>query len=312
MPIKQFMRKAISIKKLKKTYDNNLHALKGIDLEIEEGDFFALLGPNGAGKSTIIGILTSLIKKTSGKVKIFDLDIDEDFDKAKTYIGVVPQEFNFGIFEKVENILTRQAGYYGVPYKEAKKRTEIYLKELGLWNKRKKKAMSLSGGMKRRLMIARALIHNPKLLILDEPTAGVDIELRTSMWKFLKEMNQKGTTIVLTTHYLEEAEAMCKNIAIIDEGKIIINTSIKSLLRRANSQTILIDAKEPIEKIPKLKNCKLKLIDSNTIEITFSKKMTINEIFEDLSKKGIHAVSMRNKRNRLEELFLKFTERKLK
>ena len=306
--IKQLMKKAsISIEKLKKTYQNNVHALRGISLEIKEGDFFALLGPNGAGKSTTIGILTSLVRKTSGKVKIFGIDIDKDFDAAKKFIGVVPQEFNFGIFEKVEDIIVTQAGYYGVPYKEAKKRAGKYLKELRLWNKRKKKAMHLSGGMKRRLMIARALVHEPKLLILDEPTAGVDIELRTSMWKYLKKINEEGVTIILTTHYLEEAEAMCKSIAIIDDGRIVVNTSTKSLIRKANTQTILVDTKDPIDKISKMKDCKCKLIDPHTIEITFSKKITLNHVFEYLNTRGIQIVSMRNRRNRLEELFLKLT-----
>ncbi len=307
MSIKQFMRKAISIKNLKKTYDNNFQALKGINLEIEEGDFFALLGPNGAGKSTTIGILTSLVRKTSGQVKIFGIDIDEDFDKAKTYIGVVPQEFNLGIFEKVEEIITTQAGYYGIPYKEAKKRAEKYLKELGLWNKKDHKAMLLSSGMKRRLIIARALVHEPKLLILDEPTAGVDIEIRATIWKLLKKINKEGVTIVLTTHYLEEAEAMCKNIAIIDKGEIVVNTSIKSLLRKANTQTILVDTKNPVHKIPKLKDCKYELIDEHTIKISFSNKVTLNDVFNCLNKYEIQIISMRNQRNRLEGLFLELT-----
>ena len=305
------MRKAISIKNLKKTYENSFQALKGISLEIEEGDFFALLGPNGAGKSTTIGILTSLIKKTSGQVNIFGINIDEDFDKAKAYIGVVPQEYNLGIFEKVEDIITTQAGYYGIPYKEAKKRAEIYLKELELWDKKDHKAMLLSGGMKRRLMIARALVHEPKLLFLDEPTSGVDIELRTTIWKLLKKINKEGVTIVLTTHYLEEAEAMCKNIAIIDNGEIVVNTSIKSLLRKANSQIILVDTKNPVDKVPKAKNCEYELIDSHTIKIIFTNEVTLNDVFEHLSKYEIQVVSMRNRRNRLEELFLELTGGKL-
>ena len=302
---------AISIKGLKKTYDNGFEALKGIDLDIEKGDFFALLGPNGAGKSTTINILCSLVNKSSGNVKISDVDIDLDFDLAKQYLGVVPQEFNFGIFEKVFDIVVNQAGYYGIRPNEAKKRAEKYLKQLGLWEKKDTQARMLSGGMKRRLMIARALIHDPQILILDEPTAGVDVELRTSMWKFVKEINKKGVTIILTTHYLEEAEELCKNIAIIDHGEIIENTSMKFLLRKSNNQTIILDTKDKITKLPSINDCELIKIDDSTIEVKFPNKITLSNIFDKLKSEKIEIVSMRNKRNRLEELFLELTGGKL-
>lgn len=300
---------AISIKNLKKVYKNKFSALKGIDLNIKQGDFFALLGPNGAGKSTTIGILFSLVNKTEGEVKILGVDIDKDFGKAKTYMGLVPQEFNLNIFEKVKDIVMTQAGYYGIPRDVAEERAEKYLKQLGLWEKRDNKAMMLSGGMKRRLMIARALIHEPKILVLDEPTAGVDIELRTSMWEFIKELNAQGTTIILTTHYLEEAEELCKNVAIIDHGDIIINTSVRSLLKKADSQTIIIDIDKELDKTPELRNCEIKKIDSTTFEIKFPKEVTLSNVFSQLSKKDINVISMRNKRNRLEELFLELTSK---
>ena len=299
--------KAISIKNLKKVYKNKFEALKGIDLEIEKGDFFALLGPNGAGKSTTINILCSLVNKTAGTVKIHGIDIDDDFDLAKTYLGVVPQEFNFNMFEKVLDIVVTQAGYYGIDRKESLVRTEKYLKKLGLWEKRNNKAMMLSGGMKRRLMIARALIHEPKVLILDEPTAGVDVELRSTMWVFLKELNKKGVTIILTTHYLEEAEELCKNIAIIDNGSIVTNTSVKELLKKANSQTIILDLKKSLKTSPKLEGCEVNLIDSSTLEVKFAKEVLLSNVFDNLKKLGIEVNSMRNKRNRLEELFLEIT-----
>lgn len=304
--------KAISIKNLKKTYDSNgqvFEALKGINLEINKGDFFALLGPNGAGKSTTINVLCSLVNKTSGNASIYGVDIDKDFDTAKTYLGVVPQEFNFNWFEKVIDIVVTQAGYYGIKRDIALERAEKYLKKLGLWEKRNAKAMMLSGGMKRRLMIARALIHEPKVLILDEPTAGVDVELRTTMWEFIKEINENGTTIILTTHYLEEAEELCKNIAIIDNGKIIENTSMKNLLKRADSQTVVLDLKSEIKKVPNLGTCEVKLIDTSTIEVKFSKDISISKIFNKLDKVGIEVNSMRNKRNRLEELFIELTSK---
>ena len=298
---------AISIKGLKKTYPNGFVALKGIDLEIEQGDFFALLGPNGAGKSTTINILCSLVNKSSGKVLINGVDIDKDFDLAKTYLGVVPQEFNFGFFEKVIDIVVTQAGYYGIKRDIALKRAEKYLKKLGLWEKKDNKAMMLSGGMKRRLLIARALIHEPKILVLDEPTAGVDVELRTTMWKFVRELNKSGVTIILTTHYLEEAEELCKNIAIIDKGEIVENTSMKFLLRKSNHQTIILDTKDKIKKVPKEKDYEIRKIDDNTLEIKFPQKIILSDIFAKLKKEKIEIVSMRNKRNRLEELFLELT-----
>jgi ABC-2 type transport system ATP-binding protein len=301
------MKKAISIKSLKKTYPDGFVALKGIDLEIDEGDFFALLGPNGAGKSTTINILCSLVNKSSGTVKIAGVDIDEDFDLAKQYLGVVPQEFNFGIFEKVEDIVITQAGYYGIKKEIAEKRAEKYLKQLGLWDKKDNQARMLSGGMKRRLMIARALIHEPKILILDEPTAGVDVELRTTMWKFIREINKNGVTIILTTHYLEEAEELCKNIAIIDKGQIVENTSMKELLKKSNHQTIILDTIEKIKTVPKIKDCEVNKIDDTTLEIKFPQEIILSEIFDNLKKNKIEVNSMRNKRNRLEELFLELT-----
>lgn len=301
--------KALEIKNLKKIYGDKFEALKGIDLEVEKGDFFALLGPNGAGKSTTINILCSLVNKSSGEVKINGVDIDKDFDLAKTYLGVVPQEFNFNWFEKVENIVVNQAGYYGIPRDIAIKRAEKYLKKLELWDKKNIQAMKLSGGMKRRLMIARALVHEPKILILDEPTAGVDVELRTTMWKFIREINKAGTTIILTTHYLEEAEELCKNIAIIDKGEIIVNTTMKELLKRANSQTIVMDTKEDLTKAPKIKEVETIFIDKNTLEVKVAKSKPINDIFTELSKLGITVLSMRNKVNRLEELFVEITRK---
>lgn len=298
---------AISIKGLKKTYGTKFEALKGVDLEVKKGDFFALLGPNGAGKSTIIGILSSLVNKTSGTVKINGIDIDKDFDTAKMYLGVVPQEFNFSIFDTVENILIAQAGYYGIPKSVALPRIEEYLKKLGLWEKRNVASRTLSGGMKRRLMIARALIHEPKILVLDEPTAGVDIELRRTMWDFIKEINAKGITIILTTHYLEEAEELCKNVAIIDKGHIVVNTSVRDLLKKADTQTIILDVKEDLKKTPVLNGFDTLLIDSHSLEVKFKKENTLNDVFTELDRHGIHIISMRNKRNRLEELFLELT-----
>jgi len=302
---------AISIKNLKKTYSNGFEALKGIDLTIKQGDFFALLGPNGAGKSTCIGIIASLINKTEGEVAIGGHNIDTDLVLAKQQLGIVPQEFNFNIFEPIEEIIINQAGYYGVDRKTAIERTETYLKQLGLWAFRRTQARELSGGMKRRLMIARALVHHPKVLILDEPTAGVDIELRRSMWEFMREINNQGTTIILTTHYLEEAEQMCHNIAIIDEGKIIHNTSMKSLLNSLDHETVILMLEQNIKDIPKLINinsCRLK--DSSTLEINFPKGYSLTELFLQLSSKGISVKSMRNKSNRLEELFVSIINKK--
>ncbi len=299
------MKPAISIKGLTKTYRNGFDALKGIDLEVYEGDFFALLGPNGAGKSTTIGIITSLINKGSGTVEVFGHSIDKEPMAAKRLIGLVPQEFNFNQFEPVEEIVLNQAGYYGVPVAEARERAEWALKSLGLWDKRRNMARELSGGMKRRLMIARALVHDPRLLILDEPTAGVDIELRRSMWEFLRQVNKMGTTIILTTHYLEEAETLCRNVAIIDQGQIVTNTSIKSLLATLNEETFILDLKNPVQELPQLEcGYPLQLMDEHTLEIRVKREQGLNVIFDELSQSGIEILSMRNKANRLEELFL--------
>ncbi|EMY60999.1 ABC transporter ATP-binding protein [Leptospira terpstrae] len=298
---------AIELEGLEKTYPNGVRALRSINLKVESGDFFALLGPNGAGKSTTIGILSSLINKTGGKAKIFGVDIDANPDLAKTYLGIVPQEFNFGIFEAVEQILINQAGFYGMPYKEAKDKVEYYLEKLSLYDKRKSAAGQLSGGMKRRLMIARALVHDPKLLILDEPTAGVDIEIRRSMWEFLKELNQAGKTIILTTHYLEEAESLCKNIAIIDKGEIVENTSMKKLLHRLDKETLIIDLKKSFKSKPMSKKFHWEWLDDHTLEVQLDKKASVNQLFTELTKLNLEVLSLRNKSNRLEELFLSLT-----
>ncbi|MGE8720081.1 ABC transporter ATP-binding protein [Leptospira terpstrae] len=298
---------AIELEGLEKTYPNGVKALRSINLKVESGDFFALLGPNGAGKSTTIGILSSLINKTGGKAKIFGVDIDANPDLAKTYLGIVPQEFNFGIFEAVEQILINQAGFYGMPYKEAKDKVEYYLEKLSLYDKRKSAAGQLSGGMKRRLMIARALVHDPKLLILDEPTAGVDIEIRRSMWDFLKELNQAGKTIILTTHYLEEAESLCKNIAIIDKGEIVENTSMKKLLHRLDKETLIIDLKKSFKTKPMSKKFHWEWLDDHTLEVQLDKKASVNQLFTELTKLNLEVLSLRNKSNRLEELFLSLT-----
>ncbi len=301
---------AIDIQDLEKTYATGVKALNSISLQIEHGDFFALLGPNGAGKSTTIGILSSLIQKTSGKVSICGIDIDQNQDLAKTYLGIVPQEFNFGIFETIENILINQAGYYGIPKKEAISRVDFYLDKLSLIDTRKSQAGQLSGGMKRRLMIARALVHDPKILILDEPTAGVDIEIRRSMWEFLTELNQKGKTIILTTHYLEEAESLCRNIAIINNGKIVENTSMKKLLVSLTKETFVIDVKDVPKKVPNSKKFDFVWTDEKTLEVQINKKQSINDLFAELSKLKIQVASLRNKSNRLEELFLTLTHKK--
>lgn len=301
--------KALTIEHLNKTYRNGLEALKDINLTVEEGDFFALLGPNGAGKSTTISILTSLVTKTSGSVTIFDADLDSQTELAKSYIGLVPQEFNFNGFEQVKHILVTQAGYYGVPAKEAEPRADVLLKQLGLWEKRHTASRSLSGGMKRRLMIARALVHNPRLLILDEPTAGVDIELRRSMWVFLREINQRGTTIILTTHYLEEAENLCRNIAIIDKGRIVENTDMKSLLNRLDKETFVLDLLEPLNDSSLLQGIEYHQVDPTTIEVELQRQEGLNDLFTVLTERGIKVGSMKNKVNRLEELFLTLVER---
>jgi len=294
---------ALSIRNLTKDYKNGFRALKGLNLEVEEGDFYALLGPNGAGKSTCIGIITTLVRKTSGKVEIFGHDIDKEPQVAKTFIGLVPQEFNFNVFEPVVEIVVNQGGYYGIPRDEAYKRAEDLLKQLQLWDKRHEMARNLSGGMKRRLMIARALIHQPKLLILDEPTAGVDIEVRRSMWVFLRELNQQGTTIILTTHYLEEAEQLCRNVGIIDKGDLISNTTVRSLLGQVNTETFVLDIESPLTEVPRLSIGNTRLVDELTLEIDITKGQ-INQTFVELEKHGITVSSLRNKANRLEEMFV--------
>lgn len=306
------MTEALTLRALSKTYRNGFQALKGIDLSVPEGEFYALLGPNGAGKSTTISIISSLTKKSSGSVEIFDHNIDTNPSSAKQCLGVVPQEFNFGQFEKPFDILVTQAGYYGIPQKIAEKRAEEYLEKLGLWEKRSVQARMLSGGMKRRLMIARAMMHHPKLLILDEPTAGVDIELRRSMWEFLTEMNNNGTSIILTTHYLEEAEMLCRRIAIIDRGVIKEDTSMKNFLNQLNEETFILDLAHPIEPIHlDIIGVKFNLIDPVTLEITLDKALSLNDLFQLLEAHGITVLSLRNKSNRLEELFVKMVEKNL-
>ena len=300
---------ALEISHLQKTYKNGNQALKGIDLKVKEGDFFALLGSNGAGKSTTIGIVSGLVNKTSGTVKVFGFDYDTQQAQAKSCIGLVPQEFNFNQFERVIEILVNQAGYYGIPRDLAYERAQTYLKQLELWDKRDDMARELSGGMKRRLMIARALIHHPKLLILDEPTAGVDIQIRRSMWEFLSKINQQGTTIILTTHYLEEAESLCKNIAIIDHGCTIEDTSMKDLLKQLNTETFILYLQSPLSNIDILQNKTLapfniSYIDENTLEVSIDEKAQINSLFSTLSENNIQVLSMRNKTNRLEQLFM--------
>ncbi len=300
------MTRALSIRNLQKTYPNGFRALKGIDLEVEQGDFLALLGPNGAGKSTTIGIINSLITKTAGTVEVFGYDLDRQRPQAKACLGLVPQEFNFNIFEPVEEIIVNQAGYYGIPRREAFERAGVALRQLGLWEKRRATPRELSGGMKRRLMIARALVHQPKLLILDEPTAGVDIEIRRSMWAFLTRINGEGTTIILTTHYLEEAEALCEKVAIINRGRIVERGEVGELIRKLDVETFVLNVREPLEKAPFLgKEYPLRRVDPHTLEVEISRRYSINALFERLSSQGIHVLSMRNKANRLEELFLR-------
>ena len=300
---------ALSVKNLRKRYKGGVEALQGISFEVEKGDFFALLGPNGAGKSTAIGIISSLVNKSEGEVKIFGHDIGTSLSKAKKELGLVPQEFNFNQFETVYNILITQAGYYGIPVSKAKANTEKYLKALGLWDKRDSSSRMLSGGMKRRLMIARALIHEPKLLILDEPTAGVDIELRRTMWAFLKELNQQGTTIILTTHYLEEAESLCKNIAIIDGGEIISHTSMASLLKQLTVETLVLDLESPLSETPVLDGYVCTKVDDYTLNVDVDKSSGVNRLFTILSDQGIKVTSLRNKANRLEELFIRLVNK---
>jgi len=298
------MTPALSLRNLRKVYNEKFEALKGISLDVMPGDFFAMLGPNGAGKSTTIGIISSLVRKTSGTVEVFGKNIDTDFSAAKKYLGVVPQEFNFSMFEKVEDIVLQQAGYYGLPRKQALVQTEKYLKQLSLWDKRHTPARMLSGGMKRRLMIARALVHEPPLLILDEPTAGVDIELRRSMWEFLREINAAGTTIILTTHYLEEAESLCRNVAIIDQGVIVKNTSVKSLLQQLNKEVFIFDVSGNLQSLPTLNGHRVAQIDEHSFEVDVDKGQSLNAVFAQLTAQGFEIVSMRNKSNRLEELFV--------
>jgi ABC-2 type transport system ATP-binding protein len=300
--------KALSLRQLTKTYRNGVQALKGIDLDVEDGDFFALLGPNGAGKSTTIGIVSSLINKTAGTVTVFGRDIDTELEAAKSCLGVVPQEINFNQFEKVSTILLNQAGFYGIPRSAARSRVEHWLKQLQLWDKRDAISRTLSGGMKRRLMIARALVHEPQLLILDEPTAGVDIEVRRSMWEFLRRINSQGTTIILTTHYLEEAESLCRHIAIIDEGRIIENDRMSTVLRKLHTETFVLNLREPLQQLPALPGYRVARIDETTLEIEVTKEQNLNAIFGALSAAGIEVLSMRNKANRLEELFLRLVE----
>jgi ABC-2 type transport system ATP-binding protein len=299
---------ALSLRQLTKTYKNGVQALKGIDLDVAEGDFFALLGPNGAGKTTAIGIVSSLVTKSSGTARVFGHDIDTDLEAAKACLGVVPQEINFNQFEKVSTILVNQAGFYGIPRDVAKERVEYWLNQLQLSEKRDAVSRTLSGGMKRRLMIARALIHAPRLLILDEPTAGVDIEVRRSMWEFLRRINEEGTTIILTTHYLEEAESLCRNIAIIDEGRIIENDRMSTVLRKLHTETFVLNLRSAIANVPALPGYRIARTDEQTLEVEVNKDQNLNEIFAALSAAGIEVLSMRNKANRLEELFLRLVE----
>ncbi|OGV41598.1 MAG: ABC transporter [Legionellales bacterium RIFCSPHIGHO2_12_FULL_42_9] len=295
---------ALEIKELRKTYANGIEALKGINLVVQKGDFFALLGANGAGKSTTIGAITTLLTKTSGKIRIYGHDLDNETEMAKSYLGLVPQEFNLNIFETCEQILLNQAGFYGISRREAQPHIEFLLHELGIWDKRNSMIRHLSGGMKRRLMIARALVHQPKVLILDEPTAGIDIEIRRSMWEFLTRTNAQGTTIILTTHYLEEAEQLCKNIAIIDNGQIIKNTSMSRLLKTLRHQTFVFNTDKTLSTLPSLTPFTATLIDDTTFEVRVDNQISLNEVFAVLDKHHIQVHSMRNKTNRLEELFL--------
>src|SRR5579864_5201991 len=299
---------ALSTRALTKTYSNGVAALRGVDLDVEQGDFFALLGPNGAGKTTLIGIVTSLVNKSSGVATVFGHDIDRELEMAKACIGIVPQEINFNMWESPQTIVVNQAGFYGIPRPIARERAEKYLKQLQLWDKRGGISRGLSGGMKRRLMIARALMHEPRLLILDEPTAGVDIEIRRSMWEFLREINAHGTTIILTTHYLEEAEALCRNIAIINDGRIVERDRMSSLLRRLHVATFVLNVRDALTAAPTLPGYLTRLIDENTLEVEVSKEENLNDIFARLSALGIEVLSMRNKVNRLEEIFMRLVE----
>jgi ABC-2 type transport system ATP-binding protein len=302
--------KALSIKNLTKTYANGTQALKGIDFSVEPGDFYALLGPNGAGKTTAIGIITSLVNKSAGQVEIFGHNIDTELEAAKQCIGLVPQEINMNLWEKVHNVVLNQAGYYGLDRKLAYERAEKYLRALRLWEKRNDSARSLSGGMKRRLMIARALVHEPRLLILDEPTAGVDIEIRRSMWEFLRKINEQGTTIILTTHYLEEAESLCRHVAIIDDGRIIEDARMSTVLRKLQREVFVLSLAEPIRQAPDLHGFDTRLIEDHELEVEKGPDVSLNDLFAQLASHGIDVVSLRNKANRLEELFMRLVENK--
>ena len=300
---------ALSVRGLVKTYKNGVKALQGVDLDVAEGDFFALLGPNGAGKSTLIGIVTSLVTKTAGAVSVFGHDMDAALGAAKACIGVVPQELNLNVYETLETIVVNQAGFYGIPRRVARERAEKYLTQLSLWDRRDRMARTLSGGMKRRLMIARALMHEPRLLILDEPTAGVDIEIRRSMWEFLRELNAGGTTIILTTHYLEEAESLCRNIAIIDKGRIAESDRMDRLLRSLHTESFVLTLRNPVAEAPRLDGYGLTRVDDHTLEVEVSKDRSLNEVFARLSAGGHEVLSMRNKVNRLEEIFMRLVEK---
>ncbi|NKN33635.1 ABC transporter ATP-binding protein [Marichromatium bheemlicum] len=301
---------ALDVQQLTKTYKGGFQALKGVDLRVEEGDFFALLGPNGAGKSTFIGILSSLVNKSSGRVSVFGHDLDRAPERVKSCIGLVPQEFNFNLFLPVFEVVVNQAGYYGIPRREAKVRAERYLRQLDLWDRRDTEMRRLSGGLKRRLMIARALVHQPRLLILDEPTAGVDIEIRRSMWSFLRELNAEGTTIILTTHYLEEAESLCRNIAIIQHGELVERSTMGALLGKLHTETFVLNLKGQVSELPELGGFVLQHLDDCTLEVEMNREHTINGLFEALSRNGIEVISLRNKQNRLERLFLDMVEQR--
>ena len=300
---------ALEVNELRKTYKNGVEALKGISLRVEEGDFFALLGPNGAGKSTLIGIISSLVNSTSGETRVFGASVQQERSTAMSYIGLVPQELNFNQFEKPLEIVVNQAGYYGIPREIAMQRAEKYLRQLQLWDKADDISRTLSGGMKRRLMIARAMVNEPRLLILDEPTAGVDIEIRRSMWEFIKDINDSGTTVILTTHYLEEAESLCRNIAIIDQGEIIQDTDMKSLLGTLDVETFVLDLREPIQSCPAVEGMEISVRDEKTLEASLPKQKSLNNLFSELERQGIHVLSMRNKANRLEELFMRLVDK---
>jgi ABC-2 type transport system ATP-binding protein len=300
---------ALEVTDLRKTYRNGVEALKGISLTVEEGDFFALLGPNGAGKSTLIGVVSSLVNASGGETRVFGASVQRDRSKAMSHIGLVPQELNFNQFEKPLEIVVNQAGYYGIARDTAILRAEKYLKQLQLWDKADKPSRTLSGGMKRRLMIARAMVNEPRLLILDEPTAGVDIEIRRSMWEFIRGINDRGTTVILTTHYLEEAESLCRNIAIIDHGRIIQNTDMKSLLATLDVETFVLDLREPVADCPRVPGIDIVLTDGRTLEASLPRQKSLNTLFAELERQNIHVLSMRNKANRLEELFMRLVDK---